>query len=407
MLEDKPWALRNKLPKNSVEVPVGDRCESCFQTWKTSFTHLSWEEMCERVKSEPATKKAFREAQATMADPSSRPWQSSQVLSETNFVLEICKHYICLSEKELRKQVPSAKGSKIPKSILQSLPSVQMAGPDGEVEELFLFRHPSEPFRTATLRSMCKQVLSTELMAASSHNYEQQATDLFRHRYSKFIDEQGVKTVLNKEPNILSLEEFCDKSFFKKLEHDPGGKGCGSDAEDDDDSSLMNLVGSAAPTIARASSASSIQEMPSVRKPGAFTTPKQSKSHSKTAKDVEEVVMEGGDAMDGVGSVSGKDSLLTSLDRSGEKKGEQWTNPPPLRTDVISKLFFVRLSESKQHCLLCMAVLFAVREPYCLKKLEQEKPQIICLFFRGEPMVQGEACCSLQFPLLCEGLLLW
>ena len=309
-----------------MEVPVGDKCEACFQTWKQAFAaQMTFDAMAEGVKKNPYIKMAFKQAQQSMADPSSKSWRGSQVCTQTSHVLEISKHYLALSEKELKKKFLNGKSGKIPKALLQTLPSVHIQGPDGEAEEIFLFKHPSKPFRSAVIKSAAQQCLSTEVMSAATHQYEHQGQDVFKHIQSSSMDEQGLKTVLNKEPHIVTLEEFCEKNAFKRPQADIV-KDEETDLEDEEEeASLMNLVGSAAATIQRSSSAGSLQDM-GIKRASSMTTPKQTKSTSwasqmHTPADGDGELDEG----DAVGSVSGKDSLLTSLDRSGgDKSGEQW-----------------------------------------------------------------------------------
>ena len=285
--------------------------------WRQSFQHLDWEALCAGLKKDVVLKKSFKQAQETIASPSSKSWHGSDVSTETRHVLEVARHFLCLSEKELRKQVPSSKESKLPKSVLATLPSIQLPGPDGEIEEVFLFKHPQFPFRTATLRSSASQAMSTGVMSASNHNYEQQALDVFKHTQSQCIDEQGVRSLCQKEPHMLTLEEFCGKNFFKKLQQLEPNNEAASDEEleEEDDTALMNLVGAAAPSLARVSSSASLGDL-GMSRAASFQTPKSKPSRRETSMQEEHSV-------DDAGSVSGKDSLLTSMDKSSEKKGQQ------------------------------------------------------------------------------------
>ena len=100
-LEDgAAWALRRAQKHNNVEVPVGEKCEQCYQLHQRCFSHMTWSQFCA---GDSAQKASISEARKSMFEKASKEHNASHILQERAQVLEISKKYQVLTEKEVKK----------------------------------------------------------------------------------------------------------------------------------------------------------------------------------------------------------------------------------------------------------------------------------------------------------------
>eukprot|EP00971_Amphidinium_carterae_P207349 4113761-Amphidinium_carterae.1 len=171
--EDKAWAVRKVVEETSAEVPVGDRCEECWKVYETAFRgSVSWEQFVKNIGSDKDARSAFQEAKRYMNDSSARPWEPTCVQSSVKTWIEMQKHYIAVTAKDLKKELQV---KKLPKSLVQGLPMVKTTSMDGSIEECYLFLHPQQPFRTCVLKTSEEMASTKLLMDSQNHVYAQQA----------------------------------------------------------------------------------------------------------------------------------------------------------------------------------------------------------------------------------------
>eukprot|EP00971_Amphidinium_carterae_P021435 422797-Amphidinium_carterae.1 len=299
------------LPKNpSIEVPADDKCLTCWELWRASFQMYSWTELCAKMQAEKEVQKAWKEALQCKEDPSKRNFELQDVQSQREFAFEVSRHFVVLSMQELKKITGMA---KIPKAVLQFIPSIMVADDYGDgQEEFWLFKNPDMPYRTAELKSLQKHSVSASRMAQQSHMWAEQGNQMMKHSQEHTLKETGMTNVLEKLQYLVSVDEFLEKKVKKEIDGEERDSGeLEEDAEGKVEEPAPLLFGPAAaalqpawPSLSHAAwPPSSSFGLPSA-KPKVSPDSKQVKSTSKLVRSSSSAVLNDGcstvaDSMDG------------------------------------------------------------------------------------------------------------
>lgn len=132
--------------------PTGDACEACFRAWNTSlkYEYGSWRDLCDRVASCQDTRSKVAGALSVLSGESQAEFAPESVTSSAGVSMEIKRHFVMLSEAELRAEL---RVPRLLKSHTRGVPSVTVHSETnpGEKEVVFAFADPDRPHRTGTI----------------------------------------------------------------------------------------------------------------------------------------------------------------------------------------------------------------------------------------------------------------
>ena len=277
-LEDKPWALRMALPRNTgIEVPMDDKCQECFELWSLAFKAFTWEALCKQLPKDAALRAAWQEAKQQQQQPAdNKPnYEPASVFQVKQYSMEIERSFLCLSLKDLKKLSGL---QKIPKQALQFLPTIRAVDLEGDGEEtFFIFKDPSNPFRRCKLKMQEAHNMETEFMSPETHLWQGQGEHMYETQTKTFMDKAGVVNPMDKLTYLKSWDEFVEEKLSPprgREEPAPSGQAAEGAAEavsikreeiDEDMEPLGTLVGPAAqmvrPQAQRWNSGSSLGEV--------------------------------------------------------------------------------------------------------------------------------------------------
>eukprot|EP00971_Amphidinium_carterae_P352480 6492614-Amphidinium_carterae.4 len=280
------WALRAQ-GKNSTETCLGDKCDKCFQLWTKCYDFLSWDTFSSRCQdSKNVTfQESLKEATQNLEDITQRTFRASTVETGLQSSVLITRHFLALTEKDLRKITNK---EKISKADVASLPCLHGKDIHGQVEDYFLFKDPDHPYRTAQLQTSMASALSTPTLSSSLHCWQGQEEAQFQHTTTQALTDAGVANVMARESCWLSIPDFLEQKQ-KKAEKEADEleasevpiealEGLGVDEDEGDVDQQVSIVGAAAAVhmkaqkLARSASSNSVGDSKGMKK---FVTPTQ------------------------------------------------------------------------------------------------------------------------------------
>eukprot|EP00971_Amphidinium_carterae_P115124 2280128-Amphidinium_carterae.1 len=193
---DVVWALRTRNQQTGCESPVGDQCLNCFQVWQAAFKHLTWAELIEALGDDENVKRNWAEALAIKDGKKERPWKEMVVKKNSSVVLEVCKEFIVLTEKELKKCWGV---EKLGKDDLKGIPKIELHIAEGIVETVFCFKNPQSPFRTCKVRYLKEDAIGETVMNPSEQLWGGQAEWCMKASHKQTSEDSGLTDLLNKD----------------------------------------------------------------------------------------------------------------------------------------------------------------------------------------------------------------
>eukprot|EP00971_Amphidinium_carterae_P171886 3407976-Amphidinium_carterae.3 len=212
---DRSWALYAQSGIGA-KIPQGDMCEQCFDLWHKGFRYMEWAALCKLASDDDAFGKVVESARQVMLGKKKPPELGAHVESLTQLGVEVYRSFIAVSEKEMRRE---SQQTRIKKSSLKGIPSVMVPAEDGggEMEQLFLFHDPSQPWRKANLKVIDAVVRNqphmseTCLWAGQPEKYHTMSTQ-------QLFDQNGVQQVLEKDSSghlsLLTWETFKEQRLL-------------------------------------------------------------------------------------------------------------------------------------------------------------------------------------------------
>eukprot|EP00971_Amphidinium_carterae_P351492 6492140-Amphidinium_carterae.1 len=251
------WALKRKL-KNGQEIAEGDMCTSCWRVHSQHFNHMTWQQYCvalnEGEEKDIAQFKAFvadAQDKALNPDKKKQAWLPQAVSQTQSAVTELSKHYIALSQGDLKKVLGLR---SITKGLLSTLPSIEVVNEQGLSECLYLFLDPEKPFRSLQVKALGSFNHSTHCLATDQQTWTQQATEVWKHNLVSKMKTDGVNALLH-ATSVMELGDFIEKQKQEKstdenpLKAKASLDSLGNYDVDDEEDDIGELVGEASTSI--------------------------------------------------------------------------------------------------------------------------------------------------------------
>ena len=199
-----------------VQIPIGTKCEQCFNIWRTSFSHKEWDVWCKEVIEDAKAQKQLEAARKNYPLlPCDKELKPAFVDVRQAERMMVSRSYMALSERELRKLLNE---QRLDKATLATLPVVSCTMEDGHSKELlYLFVNPNQPHRLVTLSSEHMAELQTQMMSPNSQNFEGQGEEMWLREHHQHLLRSGMSTALAKT-NVMSLDEFVEKRLRARQE---------------------------------------------------------------------------------------------------------------------------------------------------------------------------------------------
>lgn len=196
------------------EAPVGDCCQKCASS-KSFFPSLSWEDFSAKY-NDGSISQQLVDAGNVEAGSAARPFQAASVATNDSYEVQISRDFLVLNNRELLRSLPGPP-DRIPKRMLDSLPVLRVQSEDkdkvGELEEVYLFADPGQPWRRATISNTFQVQRQAMHLAPARHCREEQAAELATVLQRDHQAEAGEGDALAKlkGQNLRSLSEFQQK----------------------------------------------------------------------------------------------------------------------------------------------------------------------------------------------------
>eukprot|EP00971_Amphidinium_carterae_P141182 2797856-Amphidinium_carterae.2 len=216
-------------------IPIEEKCELCYKTWRGAFSWLEWDDLVKEVSSStntpvsnawPAARQMFKNDQKALEGPS--------VMKVQGYQLEVSKLFTIVSEKDLRTQ---AGMNRLSKQFVKGLPTVELPAQDGAqsgTETHFIFSHPQGQHKKLRVKLLLQCDLNSTPLQANSQYWPLQAESLFQHTVQEQAATTGVSGLLAKEAQapLVPLSAWLDE----KWKHTMGTSG--EDAAEGDPTDL-------------------------------------------------------------------------------------------------------------------------------------------------------------------------
>eukprot|EP00971_Amphidinium_carterae_P333199 6467795-Amphidinium_carterae.2 len=217
-VQEKPWALYKtsggtSSAQGSADTPVEDKCEECFNLHLQAFFWIDWTTLCTRVRNDKTFSSVVSEAREAKAGRGARPAVEEEVIAATKIELELERSFICMNEKEMRRD---AAVSRIPKMAIKNVPQLEVpAEGGGETETVYCFKNPDDYYRKLHVKvNIGCQHLKTP-MPAKNFVYQDQGGDIHTWLLEATSAGNGVANLLEKEVHLVSWEDFKAKRLSR------------------------------------------------------------------------------------------------------------------------------------------------------------------------------------------------
>eukprot|EP00971_Amphidinium_carterae_P352906 6492769-Amphidinium_carterae.4 len=224
--QDKKWALYKSqgggagAAQGSATTAVEDKCEECYTLHEQAFFWLDWQALCARHHKDKAFAGIVGDARQAKAGHRHKPAVDEEVVAATKVELELERSFICLSDREMRRD---ASVSRIPKGALKSVPQIEVPGEGGgERETVYCFKEPSEPYRKLHVKVNIASQHTRTPMPLRNFVYAEQGGDVQNWLVETTAAETGVANLLDKEVHMVSWEDFKSKKLTKGCDDDKG-----------------------------------------------------------------------------------------------------------------------------------------------------------------------------------------
>ena len=245
-------------------------CADCSTNYLEFFGHLPIDEVVAmKERGDGRIEGMLDEARSNIELPENRafyPQQVSQLMGKT---ISIERKAIIVNAKEFKEVF----GVEALAKHCRYLKTMQVPSEDGDgLEQVYLFKWQPTHLRTICLTQYYKVVTNSELLAASSHMYADQADDAFGS-YSRCLDDRHGSA--NLKVQLPSLASVAEKLGAQPLEAAPSGAQAFAAApgasprispnQDDRDPSPGGSSGAWEGAAARASPATKLSALPAKR----------------------------------------------------------------------------------------------------------------------------------------------
>lgn len=204
----KKWALMSQSTGTNGVVttkPVGTACDECFSCWQTifAFQYTDFEAFASAYHRDSTTAAVIDAAFSVHRKASVANFPQHQVTSSSSVALSVSRHYIFLSEADLRAALGVA---RLLKSHTRSLTSVKLPCEEdlGKTELFFAFCDPQRPWRTGRLSTSISSECEGLVMDRSISCYPEQGAHCFGRTWTS---DQGDAVALS-GAKVLGLSEF-------------------------------------------------------------------------------------------------------------------------------------------------------------------------------------------------------
>ena len=139
--------------------------EAHAELWKAGHAYMEWDELGQLASESQMFSDGVAKAREMYQKGERLKVDLQSVSTNTQVGLFLDRSYIVISEREMRRH---AELSRIKTSSLAKLPSLEVPHEDcsGEMETVFVFADPSQPFRKAMVRVGCSNDRQQVMLAA-------------------------------------------------------------------------------------------------------------------------------------------------------------------------------------------------------------------------------------------------
>lgn len=183
------WALSVKVTAangQDIVTPKGDACHDCYEGWEAVYKpqFASWESWVAAKHSTQETSAAFDKALAVWSAKQPADFPQEQVTQDTTASIHVERHFICVSEPELRQLLHTP---RLLKSQTKDLRTIQVPdeGDPSKQEVMYVFADPLRPFRSAVLRTGMQLSTSAMIQDRASSAYAGQGQFLQRKSWEE------------------------------------------------------------------------------------------------------------------------------------------------------------------------------------------------------------------------------
>ena len=208
LLQDKKWALYKQSKGQSLAME--DRCEQCWRTWQAGFSWLTWDELCKEYGNSTSPYLPTIEAVMEKVCNGTLPNSGPSVFQSREVTIEITKQMLVATEADLRKRLAL---SRVPRSLLQSLPSLELPGESGVIETHYAFLPDDGSFKTCTMKQVMSCTMESEMMEQGKEYWDGQGEKTFLHHVQVQGKASGISSLLRDPHRATTFAEWRSAKF--------------------------------------------------------------------------------------------------------------------------------------------------------------------------------------------------
>lgn len=245
--EAKKWALmsEHKAANNSVEAKVvGNACHECWSVWQTAYASEFGEfrSFCDAYHGDEGRAKAIDKSFSVARKTEAADFSKEEVVEQASVGLSVDRHFLALSEAELRSML---RVPRLLKAHTRSLPTALVPAENGgsQEERLFFFQDPERPFRTARLTSTTSCRTAGLAMDRDTSLYKEQG----RHVMSQTWGRNEVALASLPSARVQGIDEFLASQGVSRSggahSHGQGHAALAARANEDEDDIVEDMSG--------------------------------------------------------------------------------------------------------------------------------------------------------------------
>ena len=230
---------------------IDDKCEQCYKTWRQGFGWMGWQQLTQEFHSSGSTLRPYIEMVMKKVEQNLSAEQGPGVVAGQLVEVEVSRLFQVANEQEIKSKT---KQNRLPKSLLRSLPSLELPCENGDGKETcYVFKHPRAELRECRMTVKLQCAMENEELAKNGVLYPEQAEHHFAHAVGQHVSQMGMGSVLGKESSLTTFAEWSMAKFEMKKPAEPAtlgeehaGNVTEAEDDDDDDSGAEQLQGIAA-----------------------------------------------------------------------------------------------------------------------------------------------------------------
>lgn len=208
------WAATRTQKSDGSTVALGNLCADCVEVWKLKKGKglETLDAFVKKASKSADFRRTVEQTKLLRRGKGERSFSPEAVERVLEATYDVTVPYIAFNEREIIRLAKLGNVSRLPKYMVKDLVSIEApkVGDPTSKETVFLFRHPSRPYREVTFRQTVGMKRCVEELSASSSVFEGQGDTVLSEANARVLDPGCEKQAHEKALSAGGMPTFVD-----------------------------------------------------------------------------------------------------------------------------------------------------------------------------------------------------